>query len=254
MAGCPGIMRLLLSGEGPTDLGQVTLIAGGAAFTPGPMVWVVDKILERHHTAYSLVQAHQSGADCVTHVHETQLAALGKPGSPLFPGVKFGKGTAFFTRNAQVLGLLAKQTGEREGQSVMAVLFRDGDGVRATPAAEWQEKVDSMHRGFAMVGCDTGVPMVPRPKSEAWLLCALRAPAYANCAPLENASGNDASPVSLKKQLAALCQGADPSADEQAQWVEHGAVDPLRIDMPSFNAFKQALLTAARNAGWPLLP
>lgn len=247
-------MRLLLSGEGPTDLGHERPTEGGMEFVPGPMAWVVDKVLERHHTQYSLLDIHLAGGDCVTHVHETALAAMGKQGSPLFPGVKFGKGMAFFTRNAQVLGLLAKQTSVQEQQPVVAVLFRDGDGVRSTPAGEWQAKVDSMHRGFALVECDTGVPMVPRPKSEAWLVCALRPPGYVNCAPLEDASGNDASPNSLKKQLAALSGGTDPSADEQADWVVTGAVDPLRIDMPSFNAFKQALHTAAQNAGWPLLP
>lgn len=247
-------MRLVFSGEGPTDLGHKRPAAGGMAFVPGPMAWVVDKLLERHHTGYSMLESHQAGGDCITHVHETELAALGKPGSHLFPGVKFGKGTAFFTRNAQVLGLLATQTSAQEKQPVLAVLFRDGDGVRATPAKEWQAKVDSMHRGFALVGCDTGVPMVPRPKSEAWLLCALRPPGYANCAPLEEASGNDASPNSLKKQLAARCGGADPTADQQADWVMTGAVDPLHIDMPSFNVVKQALHTAAQRAGWPLLP
>jgi hypothetical protein len=247
-------MRLVLSGEGPTDLGQAVLTPGGMNFAPGPMAWIVDKLLERHHTGYSLLEAHQAGGDCVTHVHETALAALGKPGSPLFPGVKFGKGTAFFTRNAQAMGLLVKKTSAQENQPVLAVLFRDGDGVRATPAGEWQEKVNSMHRGFALVDCHTGVPMVPRPKSEAWLLCALRQPGYVNCAPLEDASGNDASPSSLKRQLAALCGGPDPSADEQADWVMIGTVDPLRIDMPSFDAFKQALHTAAKHAGLPLLP
>lgn len=247
-------MRLLLSGEGPTDLGQEKPTPGGMAFVPGPMAWIVDKLLERYHTGYSLLEAHQAGADCVTSVREKALADLGKRGSPLLPGLKFGKGTAFFARNAQALGLLAKQTCEQEAQPVLAVLFRDGDGVRATPTGEWQEKVDSMHRGFAMVGCDTGVPMVPRPKSEAWLLCALQPPAYANCASLEDASGNDASVNSLKRQLAAVCGGEEPSAEEQAEWVKTGAVDPLRIDMPSLNTFKQALHAAAENAGFPLRP
>lgn len=247
-------MRLLLSGEGPTDLGQDIPTPGGVAFVPGPMAWIVDKLLERYHTGYSLLEAHQAGADCVTYVREKALADLGKQGSPLLPGLKYGKGTAFFTRNAQALGLLAKQTCEQEAQPVLAVLFRDGDGVRATPTGEWQEKVDSMHRGFALVECDTGVPMVPRPKSEAWLLCALRPSGYVNCAPLEDASGNDASPNSLKKQLAALCGGKDPSADKQADWVVTGVVDPLRIDMPSFNEFKQSLCAAAQSAGLPLLP
>jgi len=223
-------------------------------FVPGPMAWVVDKVLERHHTQYSLLEIHAAGGDCVMHVHETELAARGKRGSPLFPGVKFGKGTAFFTRNAQVLGLWAQQAAAKDGQPVLAVLFRDGDGVRATPTGQWQDKVDSMHRGFAMVACDTGVPMVPRPKSEAWLLCALRPPGYVNCAPLEDASGNDTSPNSLKRQLAALRDGEDPSAEQQAEWVKTGAVDPLHIDMPSFNAFKQALHTAAEKAGFPLRP
>lgn len=247
-------MRLLLSGEGPTDLGHQRPNEGGMEFVPGPMAWVVDKVLERHHTQYSLLDTHLAGGDCVTHVHETELAAMGKRGSPLFPGVKFGKGTAFFTRNAQVLGLWAQKAAADEGQPILAVLFRDGDGVRATSSGEWQDKVDSMHRGFAMVECETGVPMVPRPKSEAWLLCALRPPGYANCVPLEDASGNDASENSLKRQLAAVCGGEDPSAEEQADWVKTGAVDPLRIDMPSFNAFKQALHTAAENAGFPLRP
>lgn len=247
-------MRLLLSGEGPTDLGHQKPSEGGTEFVPGPMAWFVDKVLERHHTRYSMLDTHLTGGDCVTHVHETELAAMGKRGSSLFPGVKFGKGTAFFTRNAQVLGLWAKEISATEEQPVLAVLFRDGDGVRSTAAGEWKEKVDSMHRGFAMVECNTGVPMVPRPKSEAWLLCALRAPGYENCAPLEDASGNDASPNSLKKQLAALCDGADPSADQQADWVKTGVVDPLRIDTPSFNAFKQALHTAAQNAGCALFP
>lgn len=247
-------MRLLLSGEGSTDLGHTRPGAGGPEFVPGPMAWVVDKVLEHHHTQYSLLETHLAGGDCVTHVHETDLAAMGKRGSPLFPGVKFGKGTAFFTRNAQVLGLWAKQVAAEEKQPVLAVLFRDGDGVRATPAQEWQSKVDSMHRGFALAECDTGVPMVPRPKSEAWLLCALRKPAYLNCAPLENASGNDASPNSLKKQLAAQCGGADPSVEVQADWVKTGTADPLQIDMPSFNAFKESLHRAAENAGFPLRP
>lgn len=247
-------MRLLLSGEGPTDLGHQKPSEGGMEFVPGPMAWVVDKVLEQHHTQYSLLETHLAGGDCVTHVHEAELAAMGKRGSPLLPGVKFGKGTAFFTRNAQVLGLRAKQIAAQEEQPVLAVLFRDGDGVRATSAREWQDKVDSMHRGFELVEFTTGVPMVPRPKSEAWLLCALRTPTYADCTSLEDASGNDASQNSLKRQLAALCDGEDPSADQQAEWIKTGAIDPLRVDMPSFNAFKQALHTAAQNAGLRLVP
>lgn len=88
--------------------------------------------------------------------------------------------------------------------------------------------------------------MVPRPKSEAWLLCALRPSAYANCAQLEDASGNDASPNSLKQQLEKVAGAA--SADEQAQWLRDGTVDVNRIDMPSFNAFRGELERALNRA------
>ena len=246
-------MRLVLSGEGPTDLGHEKPTTDGAKFVPGPMAWMVDRLLDQLHTGYSMLETHHAGGDCVTYVDKTALAASGKRTPVLLSGEKYGKGTAYFTRNAQVLGLLANEISTQEKQPVLAVLFRDGDGTRATSARQWREKVDSMHRGFALAKCNTGVPMMPRPKSEAWLLCALRPPGYTNCALLEDESGNDDSPNALKKQLTALHGGAKPTADEQADWVTSGKVDPLRIDMPSFNAFKELLHKAAQNAGLPLL-
>jgi len=58
--------------------------------------------------------------------------------------------------------------------------------------------------GFKIEKFDRGVAMIPKPKSEAWLLCALRNKAYENCQKLEDRSGNDDSPNSLKKELDAL--------------------------------------------------
>lgn len=161
-------MKVLLSGEGPTDIGVTRPTAGGQQFVPGPMAWFVDRLLEPR-LGYSILDMHEGGADCVRHVHETELAAGAKPGSPLLPGVRFGKGMAFFTRNAQALGLMAKREAQATGQPVIAVLFRDGDGTRAVPKEQWRQKFDSIARGFGLVEFDAGVPMVPRPKSEAWL-------------------------------------------------------------------------------------
>ena len=41
-------MLILVSGEGPTDIGQCSGASptGGAAFRPGPMAWLVDQIAE----------------------------------------------------------------------------------------------------------------------------------------------------------------------------------------------------------------
>jgi hypothetical protein len=180
-------MKLILSGEGPTDLGTVQLVAGKWEFVPGPMAWIVDKILEVNYTAYSLLEFHQAGGNCVIYVCKSKLNSC--------------------------------------------------------------RKVESMRRGFASQEYLTGVPMVPNPKSEAWMICALRNPLYTNCASLEDQSGNDNSPNSLKDQLKALCGGSHPSAETQANWVKNGKVDPGRIDMPSFSVFKQDLHRAAQNAG-----
>lgn len=76
-------MRLLLSGEGPTDLGQEKPCPGAVACVPGPMAWMVDKLLERYHTGYSMLEAHQAGADCVTYVQEKALTDLGRRGSAM---------------------------------------------------------------------------------------------------------------------------------------------------------------------------
>lgn len=241
-------MKLIFSGEGPTDLGTLTLGPNGANFVPGPMAWIVDKLLETNHTAFSMIESHNAGGDCIVYVDETRLASFGKKGPTLLPGVKHGKGNSFFAKNAQCLGLFAKQISVADSDIAnISVLFRDGDATNSKN--EWQEKIDSMRRGFAQVDYTTGVPMVPNPISEAWLICALRNPPYTNCASIEDESGNDKSPNALKGQLNGLCGGSHPSAEMQADWVKGGRVDPERIEMPSFSAFKQALRLAAQNAG-----
>jgi hypothetical protein len=244
----------MLSGEGPTDLGHWVPMAGGPQFVPGPMAWMVDKLLHRFHTGYSMLVLMPMDPDSVRYVHKAALVAATKPGPTLLRGLKFGKGTAFFTRNAEVLGLMANSLAADDGVPVIAVLFRDGDGTLAVPNSLWQQKVDSIRRGFELVDCKTGVPMVPRPKSEAWMLCALAPPAYTNCTPLEDAPGNDNSPNALKGRLAAHNGGIDPTAEEQAAWVETGAVDPEQINMPSFDAFRNDLHAAAQNAGLQRIP
>jgi hypothetical protein len=202
--------------------------------------------LAQGRVGYSLLDTHQAGGDCIRYVHETELARAGKKGPLLLPGVKFGKHNTYFTRNAQVLGQLAKNDALASGRPTAAILFRDSDGTRSVAKSQWQEKFDSIKRGFEIVEYLCGVPMVPRPKSEAWLLCALRPPAYADCAQLEDASGNDASPNSLKHQLEGVAGVI--GADGQAQWVRERAVDVQRIDMPSFNAFRSELERALEAA------
>ncbi len=83
--------------------------------------------------------------------------------------------------------------------------------------------------------------MIPKPKSEAWLLCALKQnQPYQHCDAIENESGNDRSPNSLKQQLRDVL-GQDVTRKLLADKVRSREVNLFRIDMPSFLAFKERL-------------
>ena len=238
-------MILMLSGEGKSDIGHRAPGESGRVYEPGPMAWIVDRLTERR-LGYSLLDLQQGGAETVEFISERQLAEQGRPGPKLLAGLKRGKNTGLFTRNAQILGRLANNLQAKRAEDVIAVLFRDADSTHACNAPQWQKKVKSMENGFALAKFDNGVPMVPRPESEAWLLCALKNPPYQNCNVLEDEPGNDNSPRDLKSQLATTV-GHDPTAQEQADWVREGRVDPEKITLPSFQCFRKALDRALDN-------
>lgn len=235
-------MILMLSGEGKSDIGHRAPGESGMVYEPGPMAWIVDRLIEKR-IDYSLLDLHAQGAECVQFISEHELREHDRPsksGKPLLSGLKRGKDTQLFTRNAQVLGLLAKKLEGVRQVDVIAVLFRDADKTNACNADHWENIRWSIQNGFNQVEFRNGVPMVPRPKSEAWLLCALKNPPYQHCNALEDEPGNDNSLRDLKSQLATTV-GHDPSAQEQADWVREGRVDPEKITMPSFQCFRKAL-------------
>ena len=65
---------------------------------------------------------------------------------------------------------IAKEREVETKDNVVAVLFRDADTATAGRGT-WAEKRQSMLDGFAEEGFARGVPMIPKPTSEAWLLC-----------------------------------------------------------------------------------
>ena len=240
-------MRLLLSGEGKTDIGYMVPETTGWEFKPGPMAIIVDHLLEKHSDVRcSLLKRHKEGKDCVRFVAEAEIIQHQKSKVPKFTGRKLAKGTLYFTRNAEILGSLAKSEREKSGQPVVAVLFHDADTTQSSPKNQWQQMVESIKNGFDRAGFNAGVPMVPKPKSEAWLLCGLKK-SPKECEKLEEASGNDNSPNSLKSQLDKLMDNKT-SAEEQAEWIKSGRINPADIAMPSFAAFRAAMETAIKNA------
>lgn len=83
--------------------------------------------------------------------------------------------------------------------------------------------------------------MIPKPKSEAWIVCAVKENPYQACLSLENRSGNDNSPNSLKDELVGILGGL-PTREQLCGMVNDGIIDYDRIDMSSFLAFKEMLL------------
>lgn len=230
-------MWLLLSGEGRTDMGEIDY--NSQEFNAGPMAVIVDQIVEE--------KLNYSHLDCnlVEFISENQLLERQRQNKK--PG-RLGKfrrhdedrETRFYYDNARALAGFAKELFARKNDEVIAVLFRDYDGTQSAGRGLREAKVKSMLDGFTAEDFHTGVPMMPMPKSEAWLLCAVKTNPYQNCAVLEQESGNDDAPNSLKQQLAAAV-GEERSAADWADAVRSRAIDISRIDMPSFTTFRQRL-------------
>jgi hypothetical protein len=234
-------MFFLLSGEGVTDMGVGKTDAGvceGEDIQVGPMTIIVNRVVEKRH-GYSFLDV-----GCCGYVSERQLAERGeqlksvKKKALRLPGKNQAKETRYFFNSARILAGIAKEFQTERQDEVVAVLFRDSDGTASAGRGLWEEKRQSMHDGFAEEKFARGVPMIPKPKSEAWLICGLKKAAYQNCELLEDRSGNDKSPKSLKKELAKILNG-DVTAELLCE--KASSVDIDKIEMPSFLAFRTRL-------------
>ena len=223
-------MFLILSGEGASDIG----IEDQAI---GPMTKWVDLWIESK-AGYSLIDIQSYAI-----IPKQKLVEKAKEIKPRSKRGKKSRGeTRYFYKNARALALIAKQHYQHlhPEMHLIVVLFRDADGTASSDRGEWQDKWASILAGFKAEGLATGVPMLPKPKSEAWVLCAL-CNHYQHCAKLEEASGNDASPKSLKKQLEEHLQtsGTRELLNEK---VDDGELDLQKIkDMSSLTAFTDRL-------------
>ena len=242
-------MYLLLSGEGPSDIGHNVLSEDGTSseYRPGPMAWFVDQLIEQQlGYEYSHIEFEQ-----VEYVAKAMLVEVNRSlprhkKSMGLPGKGRSKETKYYFENARSLAKLAKAKSEQLEVPVLAVLFRDADGTASAGRGEWQDKFNSMTNGFIAEEFEHGVPMVPKPKSEAWLLCAVKQAPYQNCDNLENESGNDDSPNPLKAQLALALNNENATSEINALVLDRG-IDVMQIDMTSFNHFKCALNECVQN-------
>lgn len=235
-------MIVVLSGEGPTDLGQcgnAQNICQDGDFQIGPMTALLDQMLAPR-LGYS-PRTTQGGYIFVSEgaLVVQERARKNERRKVSLVGKKRAQETGYFYINAWMLGDIALQIERAHETKSIAVLFRDCDGTRSSSAALWAIKWESMLKGFARADYSRGVPMLPKPKSEVWLLCAAK-PA-ANCSRLEKISGNDASPKSAKSQLDNVF-GMHKSGDELCEWLDANHIDEGKLlTMQSFLKFKERL-------------
>ena len=102
--------------------------------------------------------------------------------------------------------------------------------------------------GFEIEEVVNGVPMIPKPTSEAWILCALREN-YQNCENLENEKSSPDSKNPLKDQLEQH-RGEQGTRSILNDKIDCGELDINKIvDMPSLNVFKERLDEVLDNLG-----
>lgn len=236
-------MYFLLSGEGPTDIGRCSdniNECDGSRHNEGPMTIIISQIVERQ-LGFSFMETQYYGYVSKRELVNKASCFKSQKKSPRLPGKKNKKETAYFYRNARALALCAKDKGAEIEDQVIAVLFRDSDGTASDGRGLWKDKWDSMIKGFKDEKFEQGVPMIPKPKSEAWVICSVKNNPYRNCGVLENRSGNDKSPNALKDELAQILNGL-PTRRQLCEMVNNGTIDINRIDMPSFQAFENSLI------------
>lgn len=242
-------MYLLLSGEGPGDIGVCYPTADSCdrpTFAEGPMAIMVDQLVE----IFQGYEMSHLETERVSYVSESFLAAnrlapIRKAMS--LKGKKRPPETKYFFENARAIAAAAKAKCEEVNDMVIAVLFRDSDGTASAGRGDWSDKRNSMIEGFKAETFELGVAMVPKPKSEAWLLCAIKENPYQHCVALEGESGNDRAANSLKDQLSTSLDG-NTSVNAVNPLVNDGTIEARRIDMPSFNQFKADLQNAVNLA------
>jgi hypothetical protein len=236
-------MIFLVSGEGPTDLGACAFgleDCDGEKFLAGPMAWFIDRLVEPI-SGFSMLGSH-----AMTFVCKRTIAKESRALPMAIRGKRRDFETGEFFKNARALARRARVM-EEPNRPVGAVLFRDTDDPCSATRERFESKWNSMMDGFTAEGFEYGVPMVARPKSEAWLLCALKNDPYARCADLEDVlPGNDDSPNPAKEQLGACLHAREITIDGVSGLIQEGVIDPARIDMPSFNRFKERLEEVSR--------
>ncbi len=144
------MIDIILSGEGNSDIGERDY--GSGEFVPGPISYLTMNLLRFFHK-HDVNLHFKSRSELKRH----PITLKGK--KKKFKNMTTGKGHANL---AFKLGYIAKKK-----RSHIAVLMRDSG------RHEFKSVYIAIKDGFQAAKFEHGVPAVPVPESEAWLICCL---------------------------------------------------------------------------------
>ncbi|MCR3965156.1 hypothetical protein NUK45_19485 [Aeromonas veronii] len=242
---------LLAFGEGPTDMGRsrnAQAYAHGDDLEVGSMLRLAHRLLARHLPDWNadLFDLQQEHAVPSVLVAPAEMKSLVKSAAIKLPSKKTKQGYLIHSKRAAVLGELAQQSGSLT-EAQLAIYFHDTDGTNRDPH-DPNDLVLAVNEGFRAAGfASQGVAMVPQPTSEAWLICSCKPDAYQHCAQLETQlSGNDRSPDRAPKLVLGHHLG-NPNYHRGDLLPVVNAIELDRLDMPTFNQFRDDLKQGIRN-------
>ena len=231
------ITSILVTGEGGSDMGGSNnshSISSGASYNLGPMALLAVRLLQKIIPDWNEDNIDfQSPNNWMTCISGNELARQAKGVRKHRPSTKLKKGFVEHANRATTMAGYAKDNGHQ-----LAFYFHDTD------KCDFDDLHQSIMLGFNGIEGVHGIPMIPKPTSEAWLICSQKQDPYAHCTALEiELSGNDAaSDENAPKKVLARLLGQEATTEQQYEMV--AGIDITRIDMPSYNQFKTDLTTA----------
>ena len=231
------ITSILVTGEGSSDMGgsnngQST--STGEFYNLGPMALLAVRLLQKIIPDWNEDNIDfQSPNNWITCISGNELARQAKGVRKHRPSTKLKKGFVEHANRATTMAGYAKDNGHQ-----LAFYFHDTD------KCDFDDLHQSIMLGFNGIEGVHGIPMIPKPTSEAWLICGQKQEPYAHCTALETElSGNDAaSDENAPKKVLSRLLGQEATTEQQYEMVT--GIDITRIDMPSYNQFKTDLTTA----------
>lgn len=217
-------MYFIISGEGNSDIGKSTE-------HPGPLVVCLEKLtdfLVDDIFSYDII----SESDLTTRAKD--IAAERK--RMLLPGYKHkNRHLLHIRRLAHALGSMASHE-----EDTGALLFRDCDFTNSeigNPHEFYQDMVKCIETGFSMADdFKYGVAMVPKMRSETWLLAHYQKTPYQDSNRFEDLPANDRAEHSAKAMLAKFL---NCSIGELYDLIDPNDIIWERIDCSSFLFFKK---------------